>query len=73
MRNAFEDVDNPRLTVGRVRVDGARASAEVRTAADGQEPSRDTVRLVKAAGEWRVSSLADAEGPEPTPEPTPGS
>ena len=72
MRNALEDVENPRLTVGRVSVDGARASAEVRTSAEGQEPSRDTVRLVKVEDEWRVSSLADAESIEPTPEPTPG-
>lgn len=70
MRNALEDVDNPRLTVGRVAVSGKRASAEVRTSADGQTPSRDTVRLVKVEDAWRVSSLADAEGPEPTPEPT---
>ena len=71
MRNSLEDVDNPRLTVGRVSVRGERASAEVRTSADGQQPSRDTVRLVKAKGNWRVSSLSDPEGPEPTPEPTP--
>ncbi len=70
MRNALEDVDSPRLTVGRVSVDGTRASAEVRTSAEGQTPSRDTVRLVKVEDRWRVSSLADAEGPEPTPEPT---
>jgi hypothetical protein len=70
LRNSLEEVDNPRLTVGRVQVNGTRASAEVRTAADGQQPSRDTVRLIKTDGEWRISSLADAEGPEPTPEPT---
>ena len=70
MRNSLEDVENPRLTVGRVSVDGKRASAEVRTSADGQAPSRDTVRLVKAGDGWRVSSLSDPEGPEPTPEPT---
>ncbi len=69
MRNSLDEVDNPRLTVGRVQVQGKRASAEVRTAADGQQPSRDTVRLVKAGGKWRVSSLADAPAAEP-PEPT---
>ena len=70
MRNALEDVDNPRLTVGRVSLQGKRASAEVRTSADGQAPSRDTVRLVKVEGAWKISSLSDPEGPEPTPEPT---
>lgn len=70
MRNALDGVEDPRLTVGRVSVDGERASAEVRTSAKGEEPSRDTVRLVKVKGEWRVSSLADASGPEPTPAPT---
>ena len=71
MRNSLEDVDNPRLTVGRVSVKGDRASAEVRTSADGQAPSRDTVRLVKVDNGWRVSSLSDPEGPEPPPEPSP--
>lgn len=70
MRQSLKDVDNPRLTVGRVSVDGERASAEVRTSADGQSPSRDTVRLVKVEDSWRVSSLSDPQGPEPTPEPT---
>ena len=71
MRNSLEDVDNPRLTVGRVSVKGKRASAEVRTSADGQAPSRDTVRLVKVGSGWRVSSLSDPEGPAVTPEPSP--
>ena len=71
MRNSLEDVDNPRLTVGRVSVKGTRASAEVRTSADGQAPSRDTVRLVKVGNGWRVSSLSDPEGPAVTPEPSP--
>lgn len=70
MRQSLKDVENPRLTVGRVSVKGSRASAEVRTAADGQAPSRDTVRLVKTDEQWRVSSLGEAEGPEPRPEPT---
>ncbi|MEA2311812.1 MAG: hypothetical protein QOE28_1780, partial [Solirubrobacteraceae bacterium] len=28
-----------------------------RTSAKGQQPSRDTIQLVKANGQWRVSSL----------------
>ena len=71
MRQSLKDVENPRLTVGRVSVDGKRASAEVRTSAEGQPPSRDTVRLVKVENSWRVSSLSDPEGPAEPPEPTP--
>lgn len=72
MRNSLAEVKSPRLTVGRVEVKAKEATAEVRTSAEGQAPSRDTVRLVKAEdGGWRVSSLADAEGPQTAPEPTP--
>ncbi len=70
MRKSLEDVDNPRLTVGRVTVRGKKASAEVRTSAEGQAPSRDTVRLVKVQQDWRVSSLSDPEGPAVAPEPS---
>jgi predicted small lipoprotein YifL len=51
------DVKDPRLTIGSVRVNGDRASAEIRTAAAGQEPSRDTLRLVNVDGTWRIASL----------------
>ena len=68
IRNSLAEVRDPRLSVGRITVQGAEASAEVRTSAQGQTPSRDTVRLVRdAQGRWRVSSLGDAGGPEPTP------
>lgn len=72
MRKSLDEVKSPRLTVGRVEVKAKEASAEVRTSAEGQAPSRDTVRLVKDEdGTWRVSSLADPEGPQTAPEPTP--
>jgi hypothetical protein len=51
-------VRSPRLTLGAVTVDGDRATAEVRTAAANQAPSRDTLRLEKVRGAWRVASLA---------------
>jgi hypothetical protein len=51
-------VRSPRLTLGAVTVDGDKATAEVRTAAANQAPSRDTLRLEKVAGAWRVASLA---------------
>jgi len=43
---------------GCLRLDGDRATAEVRTSAAGQEPSRDTVALEKLEGTWRIASLA---------------
>ena len=57
MRAGFADVRDPQLTVGAVRVDGDRATAEVRTSAAGQEPSRDAVRLEKLDGSWRIAAL----------------
>ena len=58
LRRGFEGVRDPRISVGAVRVIGARATAEVRTSAAGQQPSRDTVALVKTDAGWRIASLA---------------
>ena len=60
-------VEAPKLTVGRVRVDGESATAEVRSSATGEEPSRDVVELVKEEGRWRVASLAGPAPPSPAP------
>jgi Putative lumazine-binding len=57
LRQGLGDVSEPQLTVGAVRVDGNRATAEVRTSAAGQEPSRDTLRLVNEDGAWKIASL----------------
>ena len=57
LREGFAGVRDPRIVVGAVRVDGDRAIAEVRTSAAGQEPSRDTVRLQKLDGTWRIAAL----------------
>jgi hypothetical protein len=59
MQQSFEDVENPRLTIGKVTVaaDEKRATAEVRTSATGQTPSQDKVELVPVKAGWRVSSL----------------
>ena len=57
LRQGLEAVREPRLTVGRVTVRGTRATAEVRTAAAGQAPSRDTLRLVDENGTWKIASL----------------
>ena len=59
MQRAFHDVQNPRLTIGKVTVakDEKSATAEVRTSASGQSPSQDTVELVPVKDGWRVSTL----------------
>ena len=59
MQRAFDDVQNPRLTIGKITIakDEKSASAEVRTSASGQTPSQDTVELVPVDDGWRVSSL----------------
>jgi hypothetical protein len=50
-------VKDPRLTVGRIIVDGDSATADVRTSARGEQPSRDTLELSKIGGRWRIASL----------------
>jgi hypothetical protein len=57
MRRGLGDVREPRLSIGTVRVDGERASVEVRTAAAGEEPSQDTLQLLRVGETWRISSL----------------
>lgn len=57
MQQSLDDVEDPTLTIGRITVDGQRASAEVRSTAKGQTPSQDTVQLVEVDGAWRIASL----------------
>ena len=57
MQQSFEKVENPRLTIGNVRVDGDNATAEIRSSASGEQPSKDTLKLVKINGTWKISSL----------------
>ena len=60
MEELLEGVADPRLTIGDIRVTGRRATAEVRSSAAGQRPSRDVVELVKRRDGWRVSRLTGA-------------
>ena len=57
MRRGFEDVRSPRISVGAITVEGNRATAQVRSSAEGQEPSEDTVELVRTGDTWRIASL----------------
>jgi hypothetical protein len=57
LQKGLSGVREPRLTIGTVKIDGDSASAEVRTSAAGQKPSKDTLELVKINGTWKISSL----------------
>jgi hypothetical protein len=57
LRQGLGDVEDPRLTIGRIEIRDDEASAEIRTSAAGEEPSQDTLRLVNLDGVWKISSL----------------
>jgi hypothetical protein len=57
LRQGLGRVKDPHLTIGRVQVDGDRASAEVQTSAAGEAPSKDTLKLVDVNGTWKIASL----------------
>lgn len=59
LQKGFEDVEDPRLTVGAIKVEEDRATAEVRSSAAGESPSEDTVELVRVGGGWRIASLGN--------------
>jgi hypothetical protein len=59
LQQALGDVEEPRLEIGKITVDGERAQAEVRTSAEGQAPSQDVVQLVRVQDDWRISALAN--------------
>jgi hypothetical protein len=67
LKQGLGDVKSPQLSVGKVTVNGDTASAEVRTSAEGQSPSTDTVQLRRVDGDWRIASLAGTGEPGPAP------
>ena len=58
LKKGLGDVESPTLTIGRIEVDGDKATAQVNTSAAGEAPSRDTLQLTKVNGQWRIASLA---------------
>ena len=58
LRQGLGDVKAPTITIGRIVVTGDSATAEVRSAAAGEEPSADTLKLVRVEDSWRIASLA---------------
>ena len=70
MRNSLGEVEEPAHDGRRAStIDGKTARAEVRTAADNQEPSSDTLELTKLSDGWKVSSLSAAPAASGSPEP----
>jgi hypothetical protein len=67
LKQGLGEVRSPKLTVGKITVKGDTATAEVRSSAEGETPSDDTVELRKINGSWRVSSLAGTGEPGPAP------
>jgi hypothetical protein len=63
LEKGFEDVRDPKLSVGTITVDGDGAKAEVRSSAAGQSPSDDTVELVRVDDGWRIASLGEGATP----------
>ena len=61
-RQGLKDVKKPTLTVRSVKVDGDKALVGVHSTALNQQPSDDTVEVVKVDGEWRISSLVGGGG-----------
>jgi hypothetical protein len=57
LQRGLGNVRDPRLTIGKVTVNGDRASAQIRTSAAGEAPSQDTIDLAKVDGSWRILSL----------------
>ena len=60
LQQGLRDVEKPTIVVESVKVDGDTASAVARTDAANQEPSKDTIRLAKEDGEWRIVDLTTA-------------
>ena len=61
LEKGFEDVESPRLAVGAIRLREGRATAEVRSSAEGEAPSQDTIELVRVGEDWRIASLGAQE------------
>jgi hypothetical protein len=57
LAKALGSVRDPRLTIGEIAVKGDHATAQIRTSATGEAPSRDTLALERVRGSWRIASL----------------
>ena len=60
LQQGLRDVQKPSIVVESVEVDGDTASAVARTTAAGEEPSKDTIRLAKEDGDWKIFDLSSS-------------
>ena len=67
LQQGLGEVKQPKLIVGAVTVEGKKATAQVRTSAQGQAPSSDTVELERTEDGWRIASLATPSEAGPAP------
>ena len=51
-------VKRPRIEVKKIKIEGSTAIVDVETTAQGQARVPDTIRLVREAGGYRISSLS---------------
>jgi|SRR6185436_20116694 len=51
-------VKRPRIEVKQIQIEGNEATVKVETTAAGQARVEDTIRLVREAGAYRISSLS---------------
>jgi hypothetical protein len=59
LKQGLGDVKAPSLTIGAITIDGDDATAQVNSTAQGQTPSKDTLKLQRVNGKWKIASLAD--------------
>jgi hypothetical protein len=57
LKQGLGEVSSPQLTIGEIKVSGDSATADVRSSAKGEKPSRDTLQLVRVKDSWRIASL----------------
>ena len=67
LQQGLGDVKQPRLIVGAVKVKGKTATADVKSSAQGEPPSSDTIELEHTDAGWQIASLASPSEPGPTP------
>ncbi len=57
LKRGLGDVRDPKLTIGKVTVNGESARVEVRTSATGEPATRGALKLTRLRGQWRIASL----------------
>ena len=58
LEQGLGQVRSPQLTIGKIAIDDDNATVQVRTAAAGELPSEDELKLVRFGDGWRIASLS---------------